>query len=179
MGDGEGRYRVGAVANYFLEAGDKDGVPITHLKLQKLVSIAYGFHLAFFDQRLFNERVEAWDLGPVVPELYHEFKRFGYEPITSMATVFDHHNGRFYTVRAASPRVRKVLRFVWERYGKRSATQLVQLTHAPGTPWRKARDKGETVIDDGEMRDHYRELARRIQRRRTRRSARLARHLSG
>ena len=52
------RYTVGAVANYFLEAGERDGVPITPLKLQKLVCIAYGFYLAASEgERLFWERV--------------------------------------------------------------------------------------------------------------------------
>ena len=28
-------YPVGAIANYMLDRGEEDGVPITHLKLQK------------------------------------------------------------------------------------------------------------------------------------------------
>lgn len=162
-------YRVGAVANYFLSAGKQHRVPVSHLKLQKLVSIAYGFYLAAYGERLFKERIEAWDLGPVVPELYHEFKRFGYEPITKRATSFDHHQGRFYTQNVVDPRGRAVLRFVWERYGRLTASRLVQLTHAPGTPWQKARAAGRPKIDDNDMREHYSDLARRLQRQRARR----------
>ena len=157
-------YRVGAVANYFLSAAKRDRVPVTHLKLQKLVSIGYGFYLAAFGERLFDEHIEAWALGPVVPELYHEFKRFGYEPITKRATMFDHHNGRFYRPRVADPRAKAVLGFVWKRYGTRTASQLVQLTHARGTPWQKARAKAEKVIDDSDVKEHYSELARRLRR---------------
>lgn len=28
-------------------------------------------------QPCFKEEIEAWDFGPVVPEVYHEFKIFG------------------------------------------------------------------------------------------------------
>ena len=157
-------YGVGAVANYFLSAAKRDRVPVTHLKLQKLVSIAYGFYLAAFDERLFDEHIEAWALGPVVPELYHEFKRFGYEPITKRATMFDHHNGKFYLPKVADPRATAVLGFVWERYGRRTASQLVQLTHARGTPWERARSKAARVIDDSDVKEHYIELARRLRR---------------
>ena len=166
MVDREDRYTVGvgAVANYFLRSGNRDRVPVTHLKLQKLVSVAYGFYLVAYNERLFKEYIEAWSLGPVIPELYHEFKRFGYMPITKMATSFNHQNGKFYTPKVADPRAEAVLGFVWERYGSLTAFQLVRLTHAPGTPWQKARAKNETVMDDDDMREHYSELARRLRR---------------
>ena len=164
-------YRVSAVANYFLSAGERDRIPVTHLKLQKLVSIAYGFHLVAANKPLFMERIEAWSLGPVVPELYHEFKRFGYEPITKKATIFNHHKGKFFTPRVADQRTRAVLRFVWTRYGKRTAFQLVQMTHAPGTPWEKARAEAKAVIDNDDMREHYRDLLRRLRRQADRRPA--------
>ncbi len=48
------------------EAGDV----ITQLKLQKLMYIAQGIHLALYDAPLFKEEIEAWQHGPVVRELY-------------------------------------------------------------------------------------------------------------
>ena len=165
MAESERRY-AGAVANYFLDAGKRDGVPLTHLKLQKLVCIGYGFYIAAYDERLFEERIQAWDLGPVVPELYHEFKRFGYAPITRKATTFDHQNGEFYAPRVRDPRALIVLRIVWNLYGKVTATRLVQMTHGSGTPWRNARAKQRypAEIDDADMKGHYRELFRRLAR---------------
>lgn len=65
------------VAHYFLMLDSKDrGDGISNMKLQKLAYYAQGFHLALHQAPLFNETIEAWQHGPVVPQLYHEYKQF-------------------------------------------------------------------------------------------------------
>src|SRR5690606_17024633 len=67
-----------AVANYFLSQSNADaGDLISNLKLQKLVYYAQGFSLALLDEPLFEDEIEAWMHGPVVPALYREFKTHG------------------------------------------------------------------------------------------------------
>jgi uncharacterized phage-associated protein len=69
---------VSDVANAFLwldQQDDEGGV--SNLKLQKLVYYAQGFFLAIFDRPLFEDRIEAWTHGPVVPALYHKYKNYG------------------------------------------------------------------------------------------------------
>lgn len=44
--------------------------PMTAMKLQKLCYYAYGYHFAWEDRRLFEERIEAWANGPVCRKLY-------------------------------------------------------------------------------------------------------------
>ena len=53
-------YLVGAVANFMIGRSLKQGPPITHLQLQKLVYISYGFYIAQTSDKLFQERIEAW-----------------------------------------------------------------------------------------------------------------------
>jgi uncharacterized phage-associated protein len=48
-------------------------------KLHKLLYYCQGHHLAAFDEPLFVETISAWDMGPVVPTLWHE-EREGYRP---------------------------------------------------------------------------------------------------
>jgi uncharacterized phage-associated protein len=61
------------VAKYFLSLTDEDaGDLISNLKLQKLVYYAQGFHLALYDELLFEETIEAWTHGPVIPEMKQE-----------------------------------------------------------------------------------------------------------
>ncbi|EKO3438250.1 DUF4065 domain-containing protein [Vibrio fluvialis] len=69
------------VAKYFIQLADEKDEGISNLKLQKLVYYAQGFYLALTDDPLFHEDIEAWAHGPVVPELYHEYKDFGREAI--------------------------------------------------------------------------------------------------
>jgi uncharacterized phage-associated protein len=66
------------VANYFLSKADPEaGDVISNLKLQKLLYYAQGFHLAIYGERLFIEQIKAWKHGPVVPDIYHHFKKHG------------------------------------------------------------------------------------------------------
>ncbi|MGU9987360.1 MULTISPECIES: Panacea domain-containing protein [unclassified Rickettsia] len=65
------------VAKYLLILVDREaGDAITQLKLQKLMYIAQGIHLVLYDKPLFKEEIEASQHGPVVRELYHEFKGY-------------------------------------------------------------------------------------------------------
>lgn len=54
------------VAAYILH---KQG-PMTVWKLHKLLYYSQAWHLAWEDEPLFGERIEAWANGPVVPDLY-------------------------------------------------------------------------------------------------------------
>ena len=46
---------------------------LTHMRLQKLLYYAQGWHLAAFGRPLFVGRIEAWKHGPVVKEVYPRF----------------------------------------------------------------------------------------------------------
>src|SRR5260364_350033 len=66
------------VANYFLTLVEEEvGDALSNLKLQKLVYYAQGFHLALFSRPLFENAIEAWTHGPVIPGLYHAYKQYG------------------------------------------------------------------------------------------------------
>ena len=70
------------VADYFLSLVDEDsGDSISNLKLQKLVYYAQGLHLACFDRPLFNEDIQAWAHGPVIPELYYKYREYASDPL--------------------------------------------------------------------------------------------------
>ena len=49
----------------------------SNMKLQKLLYYQQGFHLAFFGTPLFDEDLEAWQYGPVVPCVYSRYSIFG------------------------------------------------------------------------------------------------------
>ena len=59
------RYTAQAIANFFLWQEQ-----ITQMKLHKLLYYAAGWHLGFTGEPLFDEDIEAWQYGPVVPSIY-------------------------------------------------------------------------------------------------------------
>lgn len=139
------------VAKYFLSKVEEEvGDGISNLKLQKLVYYAQAYHLAMYDEPLFAEQVEAWEHGPVVPELYREYRGFGSGNIPAPAD-FDPND---YDVRSA-----ELMDEVYEVFGQYSAWKLRNLTHQE-RPWIEAYEDGARgrVISPGAMRDFYKDL---------------------
>jgi len=135
-------YSALAVANYFLDLAKANGTGLNPMKLQKLVYFAHGWHLALYGKPLINEQVEAWDYGPVVSSVYHEFKKFGAGRIDQYGTDFDFSKNGIVTPRIAldDKRTTALLDKIWEVYGKYSGVQLSNLTHEAGSAWSKARE---------------------------------------
>lgn len=135
-------YTAKAIANELLEIAKKHGgvSDMTPIKLQKLVYFAHGWYLAFFKKPLIRQRIQAWKFGPVVADIYHEFKDCGNEPIDRLATelAYDEVHGltdEMPRISVGDEETRGVLSEVWRVYGSFTPTQLANLTHEPGTPW--------------------------------------------
>ncbi|MBC5794575.1 MAG: Panacea domain-containing protein [Sphaerospermopsis kisseleviana] len=115
------------VAKYFLSQADEDaGDLISNLKLQKLLYYAQGFHLALYNEPLFPEPVEAWIHGPVVPEVYHEYKNFG----SSAIPIPEDIDFSIYDEKTVD-----LLDEVYSVYGQFSAWKLRNMTHNE-EPWK-------------------------------------------
>ena len=134
-------YTAKAIANFFLDIATKRKTRITPLKIQKLVYISHGWHLALTDDRplVDDEYAEAWQYGPVFPSLYHEFKHYGRDAIVEPATdiVFTGNDFEESTphVGENDTGIQKLLNRIWEVYGGFTGPQLSDMTHASGTPW--------------------------------------------
>ncbi|MFB0873338.1 MULTISPECIES: Panacea domain-containing protein [unclassified Sphingobium] len=154
------------IANYFLAKAEEDGRPLTPLKLIKLVYIAYGWVLGLLGTRLFEERIEAWKHGPVIPSIYHEFKHFGGGAITDDAVWYDLDTGdcRRPTIDSSDRDLQIILDKVWAAYKRFSGWALRQKTHEVGTPWEQTYDpnvKGKQIPDDL-IKPHFQQKIREI-----------------
>ena len=124
----------------------------TPMHVLKLVYISHGWMLGLYGRSLINEPAEAWRYGPVVPSVYHRYKSFRGDPITTepvdRSDAFDDEQ-------------RDIVEQVHEAYGDFTALQLSALTHKPGTPWDITyREYGVGVIIRNELiRDYYERLA--------------------
>jgi uncharacterized phage-associated protein len=147
-------YDAKAVANYLLDLAKEEGVAVTPLQLQKLAYFAHGWHLALTGEPLINEQIQAWEYGPVIYSLYDEFRDLGNEPIDRPALAIQLGPGRaprtmnldeldFLQYAPAlddNPTgnkefVERLLKRVWELYGRYSPLELSNMTHQSGTPW--------------------------------------------
>lgn len=102
------------------------------MKLQKLVYYSQAYQLAFSEGRetLFDEDFQAWVHGPVIMELYQEYKEFGWRAITS-----DVPEGGVF---GADSEQYELVRCVVEAYGRYDGAALSTMTHRE-TPWLSAR----------------------------------------
>lgn len=156
-------YSALAVANYFLDLAKAGRTTLDPMKLQKLIYFAHGWHLALYNDPLINEEIQAWQYGPVVQSVYHEFKEFGAEAISKIGTEFDLTSGELVTPRIPfdDARTMALLNKIWEIYGKYSGIQLSHLTHAPQSAWSKVRKGKETFkfvgIDDEDIKKDFAE----------------------
>ncbi len=145
--------RAQAVADYLLVESRERGEVLTNLKLQKLLYYAQAWHLALYDEPLFDEDFQAWVHGPVLLSQYHRFKEFGWKPITEAVE------------RPTLPdRTRAHLDEIINVFGPETAVALEIMTHRE-QPWIVARkgipphEPSNEYISKDAMRDYYSALA--------------------
>ena len=134
-----------AVANRLLDLGRERQLIIDPMKVQKLIYYAHGWHLALTGRPLLDRSVEAWQYGPVLPDVYRAFQDFGAQPITEPARYAAVDGNKLvlrrYKLPAHDPDADyadRILRRILEQYGNYSAIELSMMTHAQGTPWAQA-----------------------------------------
>jgi uncharacterized phage-associated protein len=131
------------IANYFLMRADMGGDTITPLKIQKLLYYGQGIHLATLNKAAFSNHIEAWTLGPVVPDAYHIYKVYGSDHIP-VDPGFDPT-----TIPESTMAILDDVHIV---FGQFSAWRLVQMTHNE-PPWKDAII--ESVITKKALKDYF------------------------
>ncbi|RRT96759.1 type II toxin-antitoxin system antitoxin SocA domain-containing protein [Stenotrophomonas sp. 278] len=147
-------YDVLTVADAILKIAKAQGKSLTPMQLVKLTYIAHGWSLGLRGKDLFANRIEAWQYGPVIPDLYHATKSYGRDPIPLGAIGPTHEI-------AVSPEDQAFLSDVFNKYGHLDGIALSYLTHRAGTPWTQVYDSRFRGIEipDELIAQHYRDLA--------------------
>lgn len=152
-----GPYDSRAVANSILHYANDTGKKLTPMQLIKLVYVANGWSLALLNHALINEQIQAWQYGPVIPNVYRAFNRFGSAPVTEYA--YDNATKLEY-VAALEDDERRLIHAVVDSYGSMHAFQLSNKMHEPGTPWTKTFNASGpySVISPDLIKEHFLEL---------------------
>jgi len=122
-------YAALTIAKWFIAWAEAEGEELSNLKLQKLLYYAQGHHLAERHQPLFTEQIQAWSHGPVVSEVYREYKSCGSSSIVLPDT-------DPFSWGEVDPDTAELLSKVWNTYGGFSAGHLRNMTHEE-PPWRR------------------------------------------
>lgn len=122
------------LANYFVKKSLDDEMRITNLKVNKLVYLAHGWHLGFYEKPLIREDIEVWQYGPVVRSVYDAFKKYGKNPITKTATTGFSDEMKEIGELADAETI-DFLNSLWKHYRDWTPWQLSALTHEKNSPW--------------------------------------------
>ncbi|MDR2480542.1 MAG: DUF4065 domain-containing protein [Treponema sp.] len=118
---------ISDVVTFFIDYSQKTGDEITNMRLNKLLYFACGIHLLRTKEALFQEPIEAWDYGPVIPDVYHLYKKFQAAPIHANQPETD--RTRF------SDQEYESLIETARIYGKYVTSKLVSISHRKCGAW--------------------------------------------
>lgn len=142
-------YRALSVSSYIIERCHSQNRTISNLKLQKILYFVQAEFLVSRNQPCFAEQIEAWDFGPVVPEVYQEYKIFGGSNIPVI--------GRVVNTAVISEADQELINGVVDECSRYSASALVDITHNQ-SPWVDAYVPGcNNVISQRSIRDYFAE----------------------
>jgi len=139
------------VALKFLELAKKESKFLDPMKLLKMVYIAHGYYLAYFDKPLIKDSIQAWKYGPVIPTLYHTIKRY---PSSSYV---EYDFIEIYSNNDIKGKDLEYLESFWNHYKDFTGLQLSDLTHQDGTPWKEVYKDDELNVEimDDLIKSHY------------------------
>ena len=136
------------IANFFIDVSNSmDEEIITNMKVNELVYFAQAWSLVKFNTKLFNENIEAWEHGPVIPSVYQAFRPCGSKNIEMTIGEYDE-----------SIFTSEQLNFLADialTYGKYTAAALRNISHKPGSPWAQVYEKKKNNIITPESMKKY------------------------
>ena len=156
-----GKYDALDVANYIVNYSIDEGTPVSNLKLQKLLYYVQAASVIEkkYGYPMFQDEICAWTYGPVVENVYHEFKSyanmviddhvnekitdygFGYDDNYDPVGIIDENDGI-------------LIQRVVNSYRRTSPLEMVRKTHNE-MPWKNAYSKGELSIEIKKIKEYY------------------------
>ena len=120
------------IAKYVINKCIDLGRPISNLQLQKILYYIQGEYIRRTNgDTLFENKISAWQYGPVVPDVYYEFNVYSSSDI----------NNKYLTIELPKD-IRSIIDPVISEKSKFSAWILVEHTHNE-LPWMKSYEEGK------------------------------------
>ncbi len=113
---------------------------LTNLKLQKLLYYIQVSSLKQLNKLAFDNTIEAWKYGPVIPDVYYNYNSYGRNVITIKQPVFS----------LESPQLKIITDKVIEDKGQYTGIALMRMTHKE-QPWKTAKEQPDKIITEEMM----------------------------
>lgn len=138
------KYSALDIAKYVINHEHKNSREISNLRLQKLLYFVQAKCLVDKGEPCFEDDLEAWDYGPVVPAVYYKYSKFHSKPIVEIELCTDIVND-----------IMDIINCVLDFFRNITTFELVQITHSQ-SPWIEARQKGsKSIISKDSIRNYF------------------------
>ena len=117
-------YTASDIPKYIITKCTRDTQPISNLQLQKILYYVQRQYVKQQDEPLFADVIEAWQFGPVVPNVYYNFCGYG-----SMSIIAQ------YPEVKVDQQARQIIDPIVEAKRALNPWDLVEDTHRPDGPW--------------------------------------------
>ena len=123
-------YKAMELSTYIVSKCIKEDCPISNLQLQKIL---YYIQKAFLNRgdRAFSDNIEAWQFGPVVPNVYDHYCGYGAMPISFSSIKCD-----------VAKEDKQLIDSIVESKRVLAPWDLVEETHKKGGAWDKTYKNG-------------------------------------
>ncbi len=118
-------YNAHEIALYVINWCHEHGFIITNLKLQKLLYFLQGENCRVRHSRLISDDFYAWQLGPVIPEVYYEFAMYSSSEIPEQKSL----------IPSFPEEEKSLIDRVLSKYAVKSTWDLVDISHSQD-PWK-------------------------------------------
>ena len=137
-------------AYYLVGLFKKSNKIVTQLHIQKLMFLYEAYYMNMTNkEKLYDCEFKAWNFGPVAIPLYKEFKIYGKNEIT--LTQEQINEGE-----SIAEEKKKFMKKLFEAFKDFTAIQLVNFTHAEGSPWKEAwNDEEYSIISKVSMKKWF------------------------
>lgn len=148
-------YDVKDVAQFVVNYSNEKSISITNLKLQKLLYYIQAAFLVKKGEPCFYQSIVNWRHGPVVVEIYEEFKQYGSRELESIdeTTIVTSEDGvKFNTIEIKydenkiHEKDKEIIKTIINVYKNSNPWDMVEKTHEE-SPWMHTNNYEEITID--------------------------------
>lgn len=114
---------------YLINLFHENKKEITQLHVQKLMFLFEAYYMNKYNvDKLYDCNYQAWDFGPVVIHLHKKYKKYGRNDIILTKEEIELGEN-------ISKEKKETMQEIYNTFGRLTALQLVNFTHAKDSPW--------------------------------------------